>query len=76
VKVAPRRLPGFPFSGFDLYHYVRNDAFYGLDNLLQVQKTGKQEVVLGQPSPQTLYEVCKIILILFKFQSFFTTQTI
>ena len=55
VKVAPKRLPVFPFSGFDLYHHFRNDAFYGLYNLLKVQKTGKREVVLGQPLPQTLY---------------------
>ena len=54
VKVAPKRLPVFPFSGFDLYHHFRNDAFYGLYNLLKVQKTGKREVVLGQPLPQTL----------------------
>ena len=55
VKVAPTRLPVFPFSGFDLYHHFRNDAFYGIYNLLKVQKTGKREVVLGQPLPQTLY---------------------
>ena len=55
VKVVPKRLPVFPFSGFDLYHNFRNDAFYGLYNLLEVQKTGKREVVLGQPLPQTLY---------------------
>ena len=29
------------YSGFDLYHPFRNDAFYGLYNLLKVQKTGK-----------------------------------
>ena len=55
VKVEGKRLPVFPFSGFDLYHQFRNDAFYGLYNLLKVQKTGKREVVLGQPLPQTLY---------------------
>ena len=55
VKVAPKRLPVFSFSGFDLYHHFRNDAFCGLYNLLKVQKTGKREVVLGQPLPQTLY---------------------
>ena len=55
VKVVPKRRPDFPFSGFDLYHHFRNDAFYGLYNLLKVQKTGKREVVLGQPLPQTLY---------------------
>ena len=54
VKVVPKRLPVFPFSGFDLYHHFRNDAFHGLYNLLKVQKTGKREVILGQPLPQTL----------------------
>ena len=54
VKVVPKRRPVFPFSGFDLYHNFRNDAFYGLYNLLKVHKTGKREVVLGQPLPQTL----------------------
>ena len=57
VKVVPKRLPVFPFSGFDLYHHFRNDAFYGLYNLLKVQKMGKREVVLGQPLPQTLYRI-------------------
>ena len=33
VKVAAKRLPVFPFSGFDLYHHFRNDAFYDLYNL-------------------------------------------
>ena len=55
VKVAARRLPVFPFSGFDLYHHFRNDAIYDLYNLLKVLKTGKREVVLLQPLPQTLY---------------------
>jgi len=55
VKVVPKRRPVFPFSGLDLYHHFRNDAFYGLYNLLQVQKTGKREVILGHPLPQTLY---------------------
>ena len=59
VKVVPKRLPVFPFSGFDLYHHFRNDAFYGLYNLLKVQKTGKRDVVLGQPLPQTLYHAGK-----------------
>ena len=54
VKVEGKRLPVFPFSGFDLYHHFRNDAFYGLYNLLKVRKTGKQEVVFLQPLPQTL----------------------
>ena len=54
VKVAAKRLPVFPFSGFDLYHHFRNDAFYGLDNLLNVRKTGKRVIFL-QPLPQTLY---------------------
>jgi hypothetical protein len=43
VKVATKRLPVFPFSGFDLYHHFRNDAFYDLYNLLKVRKTGKRE---------------------------------
>ena len=55
VKVAAKRLPIFPFSGFDLYHHVRNDAFYDLYNLSKVRETGKREVVLLQPLPQTLY---------------------
>ena len=54
VKVAAKRLPVFLFSGFDLYQHVRNDAFYDLYNLLKVRKTGKREVVLLQPLPQTL----------------------
>ena len=49
VKVAATQLPVFPFSGFDLYHHFRNDAFYDLHNLLKVRKTGKREVVLLQP---------------------------
>ena len=55
VKVEGKRLPVFPFSGFDLYHHFRNDAFYDLYNLLKVRKTGKREVVFLQPLPQTLY---------------------
>ena len=55
VKVATKRLPVFPFSGFDLYHQFRNDAFYDLYNLLKVRKTAKWEVVLLHPLPQTLY---------------------
>ena len=55
VKVATNRLPVFPFSGFELYHHFRNDAFYDLYTLLKVRKTGKREVVLLQPLPQTLY---------------------
>ena len=54
-KGCPKRRPVFPFSGFDLYHHFRNDAFHGLYNLLKVQKTEKRAVVLGQPFPQTLY---------------------
>ena len=54
VKVEGKRLPVFPLSGFELYHHFRNDAFYGLYNHLKVQRTGKREVVLGQPLPQTL----------------------
>ena len=57
VKVAAKRLPVFPFPGFDLYHHLRNDAFYDLYNLLKVRKTGKREVVFLQPLPQTLYVV-------------------
>ena len=33
AKVAAKRLPVFPFSGFDLYHHFRKDAFYDLYNL-------------------------------------------
>ena len=55
VKVATKRHPVFPFSGFDLYHHFRNDASVDLYNLLEVLKTGKREVVLLQPLPQTLY---------------------
>ena len=48
--------PGFnPFSGCNVYHHFRNDAFYDLDNLLKVRETGKRKVVLLQPLPQTLY---------------------
>ena len=43
------------FSGVDLYHHFRNDAFYDLYNLVKVRETGKREVVLCQPLPQTLY---------------------
>jgi hypothetical protein len=54
VKVAAKRLPVFPFSGFDLFHHFRNDAFYDLYNLFKVRKTGKREVVWLQTLPQTL----------------------
>ena len=54
VKVVRKRLPVSPFSRLDLYHRFRTDAFYDLYNLLKVRKTGKQEVVFGQPLPQTL----------------------
>jgi hypothetical protein len=54
-KVATKRLPIFPFSGFDVYHNFRNDAFYDLYNLVDVRKTGKQDVVLLQPLPHMLY---------------------
>ena len=49
VKVATKRLPVFPFSGFDLYHRFRNDAFYDLYNPFKVRKSGKREVFLLQP---------------------------
>ena len=39
VKVAAKRLPVFPFSGFGLYHHFRNDAFYDLYNLLTAGKS-------------------------------------
>ena len=55
VKVAAKRLPVSPFSGFDLYHHFRNDTFYDLYNLSKVRKTGKREVVLLQPLPESLY---------------------
>jgi len=54
VKVDTKRLPVFLLSGVDLYHHFRNDAFYDLYNLVKVRKTGKREVVLCQPLPQTL----------------------
>ena len=38
-----------------MYHHFRNDAFYELYNLLNVRETGKREVVLCKPLPQTLY---------------------
>ena len=57
LKVEGKRLDVSPFSGFDLYHHFRNDAFHDLYNLLNVRKTGKQEVVFLQPLPQTLYQV-------------------
>ena len=65
VKVAAKRLPVSPFSGFDLYHHFRNEAFYDLYNLFKVRKTGKREVVLLQPLPQWLYsrglrEICLV----------------
>ena len=47
VKVAAKRLPVFPFSGFDLYHHFRNEAFYDFYNLLKVRKTGRREVVFA-----------------------------
>ena len=40
-----------------MYHHFRNDAFHDLYNLLNVRKTGKQEVVFLQPLPQTLYQL-------------------
>ena len=55
VKVDTKRLPVFLFSGVDLYHDFRNDAFCDLCNLFQSLK--KREVVLCQPLPQTLYTV-------------------
>jgi len=55
VKLATKGFPVFLTSGFDLYHHFRNDAFCDLYNLLKVWKTGKREVVMLQPLPQTLY---------------------
>ena len=43
VKIATKRLPAFPFSGFELYHHFRNDAFYDLYNPLKVRKTENGE---------------------------------
>ena len=54
VKVDTKRPPVFLFSGVDMYHDFRNDAFCDLYNLLNARKIGKREVVLCQPSPQTL----------------------
>ena len=39
VKVVPKRLAVFLFSGFDLYHHFPNDACYDRYNLLKVRKT-------------------------------------
>ena len=61
VKVDTKRLPDFLFSRVDLYHHFRNDAFCDLYNLLKVWKTGKWEVVLCQPLPQTLYHPPSLI---------------
>ena len=41
VKVDTKRLPVFLFSGVDLYHDFRNDAFCGLYNLLNVRNKVK-----------------------------------
>ena len=60
VKVEGKRLLVSPFSGFDLYHHFRNDAFYDLYNLLKVRKPGKQDVVSLQPLPQTLYNLITV----------------
>ena len=55
VKVVPKRLPVFPFSGLlkDCKGHKTHRFETGGRN--QIRKTGKREVVLGQPLPQTLY---------------------
>ena len=66
VKVDTKRLPVFLFSGVDLYHDFRNDAFCDLHNLLKVRKIGNREVVVCQPLPQSLYtQISRTVLAFF-----------
>jgi hypothetical protein len=55
VKVATKRLPVLPFSG--LLKGCKGHKTHRFENggKNQIRKTGKREVVLLQPSPQTLY---------------------
>ena len=55
VKVAPKRLPVFPFSG--LLKGCKGHQTHRFENggTNQIRKMGKREVVLLQPLPQTLY---------------------
>ena len=57
VKVVPKRLPVSPFSG--LLKGCKGHKTHRFENggTNQIRKTGKQEVVFGQPLPQTLYRV-------------------
>jgi len=54
VKVVRKRLPVSPFSG--LLKGCKGHKTHRFENggTNQVGKTGKQEVVFGQPLPQTL----------------------
>ena len=56
VKVVPKRLPVFPFSG--LLKDCKGHKTHRFENggTNQIRKTGKRDVVLGQPLPQTPYE--------------------
>ena len=61
VKVATKRLPVFLFSGplkgckdHKTHHFEKGGTN-------QIRKTGKREVVLLQPSPETLYRVLALI---------------
>jgi hypothetical protein len=55
VKVAAKRLPVSPFSG--LLKGCQGDKTHRFENggTNQIRKTGKREVVLLQPLPQSLY---------------------
>ena len=54
VKVIPKRLPVFLFSG--LLKDFKGHKTHRFENggTDQIRKTGKRDVVLGQPLPQTL----------------------
>ena len=56
VKVAAKRLPVFPFSG--LLKGCKGHKTHRFENgaTNQIRKTGKREVVLPQPLPESLYE--------------------
>ena len=54
VKVATKRLPDFPFSGLLKGWKGHNTHLFENGGTNQIRKTGKREVVLLQPLPQTL----------------------
>ena len=56
VKVVPKRLPVFPFSGLLKGCKGHKTHRFENDGTNQIRKTGKREVVLVQPLPQTLYQ--------------------